>query len=278
MSTGDGTEDIAVNQIETAQSPAGDVSNITEPTPAPVGPVEPPESPQDIGVPAAPARRALTMPDVRLFEEGYDTDRNEGPFEQSGVDNEQFASMDEEVQDVEIAPEPAAEGGESGSPESVLDEEKMRSMKVVELREELKRRALSVKGKKEELFNRLKEAVENNVPVVENQTEEVLQNLADENFRPGSHWVLMEPDGEELGDERNMMTVEGVSFHAPTVPREEHEAANDGSAVQPPKKRNYSEVFDRPPFVSQRVLLPEKRPNGTFKKKRLMVLMNLFIL
>ena len=58
------------------------------------------------------------------------------------------------------------------------------------------------------------------------------------------------------------MTIGGVCFGDPTMPAEEHELNRDDR----PKKRNYSEIFDRAPFTGS-ALLPVRNSNGTLKRK-----------
>ena len=215
-----------------------------------------------------PRPRVLDMPSEGLLDEGYDSDCNQGPFVASGVDAEE----EEVEEDEQVAAEAPAEDGEDVGPDSPqeenteeeeqLTEDAVGKMKVSELREHLKKRGLAINGLKAVLVERLKEAVKNNVPLLKEgeggrATDE--GNLAkDECFPPGSHWELMEATGEEIEEDMN---VGGIQFVGPT---EQLEEINLGQ-----KKRNFTETFDRAPFISRQCLLPDKTANGRIKKKKL---------
>lgn len=58
------------------------------------------------------------------------------------------------------------------------------------------------------------------------------------------------------------MTVGSVRVRDPTMPAKEHELNRN----ERPKKRNYSEIFDRAPFTRS-ALLPSRNDNGVLKRK-----------
>ena len=49
-----------------------------------------------LGIPLTPPSRIMNMPDEKLFEEGYDSDIQIGPFYETGVSDEMFVAMDED--------------------------------------------------------------------------------------------------------------------------------------------------------------------------------------
>ena len=55
-------------------------------------------------------------------------------------------------------------------------------------------------GLKTDLINKLKEAVANNVPIMEDRPAQVTDNAAGDQFEPGAYWKLLEASGE--GDRR----------------------------------------------------------------------------
>ena len=110
------------------------------------------------------------------------------------------------------------------------------------------------------LQTRLTEAVENGVAIQEEQPRNEVINQACDSFQPGAYWKLLEAKGEEI-DESNA-TINGVRFRAPTMPAAEHAVDSDHRV----KKRNYEEIFDRAPFISN-VLLPVRKVNGILQKK-----------
>ena len=63
-------------------------------------------------------------------------------------------------------------------------------MKVVELKEELNKRTCSIKGVTAELKLRLKDAVDNNIPLATNIADAVMDNIAGDEFALGAKWEL----------------------------------------------------------------------------------------
>ena len=219
-----------------------------------------------IGQPKTPPSRVLIMPSEELMEDGYDSDHQRGPFIQDGVADEAYHNMDEVAPEapIEAIPVPDEEGGEevpvAVEADQVLDAATINGMKVVELREELKKRGIKVTGKKAELQTRLLEGVLAGVEILAARPVEESDNSAGDAFHPGAYWKLLEPSGPAVNESE--MTIDGVRFREPTMPAEEHELNRDDR----PKKRNYSEIFDRAPFTRS-ALLPVRNSNGTLKRK-----------
>ena len=97
------------------------------------------------------------------------------------------------------------------------------------------------------------------VPLLVDRPAHESANNAGNDFEGGAYWQLIDPEGSELDE--YFMEVEGIRFRAPTTTEEEHNANHPDR----PKKRNYSQMFDLMPFVSER-LLPENNQRGRFKK------------
>ena len=218
----------------------------------------------EMGLPPTPPSRQLKIPDEGMMDAGYDSDFNMGPFVQDGVSAEAFVSMEEEAP---VEPEPVlvlTDGGENREntiPEiaqPVLTEAVIDVMKIVELRSELGKRGMSKNGLKAVLVERLKEAVAQNVPLLENRPDHEVANNAGDGFDGGAYWELLEADGGEVDE--SVMEVDGIRFRAPT--EEEHISNHPDQ----PKKQNYSHQFDRSPFVTEERLLPEKNARGRFRK------------
>ena len=110
------------------------------------------------------------------------------------------------------------------------------NMKIPALKEELKRRGMSLRGNKAEFGARLKEAIEKGVPLKANLTEEKASNLAGDSFSPGAYWELLECIGELIKEKRQ----EG--FRAPTEPEGETSKVT---------KRNNTHKFDRMAFTGK---------------------------
>lgn len=187
--------------------------------------------------------------------------------------DEVYDHMDEEevvheIQEVSVPP-----ADEILSPVSILTEENLKKMKVVELRLLLRDRGLIQNGNKQELVARIIEAIKNDVPVVQNMSQEMRESLVCNSVFPvGTHWTLLEAD-DDVVDESDMF-VEGIQFRGPTDNEviDENEVGQRLSRGDPirlsKRKRNYSShVFDRPPFVRFPVLMPERiRNSGKFKR------------
>ena len=125
-------------------------------------------------------------------------------------------------------------------------------MTVSQLKEQLKMRGCSTRGKKTELQEQLIKAIEEKVPLVQNLTAEKVANMAGDAFSPGAHWEILECNGEFL----NEKTQEGL--RAPTVPAGE---------VPMVRKRNFEQRFDRMVF-SGKTEIPMRYQNGRLKKDR----------
>ena len=85
-------------------------------------------------MPHTPPRCVLVMPSDESLEGGYDSDSNVEPLLSADVKYENLVSMDE------VAPEepdlltPPPDNGVGSTPDSVLDKEIIRKMKVAKLR------------------------------------------------------------------------------------------------------------------------------------------------
>ena len=89
-------------------------------------------------------------------------------------------------------------------------------------------------GKKNDLVERMREALEKRLPLLQNLSKEKEKNLAGDSFSPGAYWSVLECDGEFVDEN----TPDG--FRAPTVPDGENSSV---------KKRNYTQRFDRMVFT-----------------------------
>ena len=175
-----------------------------------------------------------------MYELGYDSD-GEPPY---------FGNMEEEkmlmelFNEVSVGSEPQEEESTSTSTTGtttttnqnaasfiLITDEEINRLKVDLLRRELKKRGLSVGGKKAELQLRLKEAMEQGVCVVAESTNVPVADP--QNFPSGAYWKTLQPSGE-IDDPTS------GGFHGPTEDPETRELQ--------PKKRKYDVAFDRPVF------------------------------
>ena len=146
---------------------------------------------KDIGVPKTPPQRVITPVDDDLLEEGYDTDGLRPPWEEAEVLDFDGPEVNEEplrVGPPPISPQVPDRQNFAENLASVVDVPKMN---VSQLKEQLKMRGCSVRGKKTELQERLIKAIEEKVPLVQNLTAEKVSNMAGDAFSPGAHWEIL---------------------------------------------------------------------------------------
>ena len=77
-------------------------------TPPPTLPASPTLNLTNLGMPPTPPSRVMNIVSDELFEEGYDSDGQMGPFYEHGVSDEEFFTMteDEPVREIEVTPAP----------------------------------------------------------------------------------------------------------------------------------------------------------------------------
>ena len=67
-------------------------------------------------------------------------------------------------------------------------------------------------------MDRLIYAVRNNVPLVDNQNEEVLDNFAGAGFNAGGYWKYLNPEEHSEIINEVGQNIDSLQFRAPTVP------------------------------------------------------------
>ena len=126
------------------------LSDVTSPSTAGSNMMDTITTPADIGQPQIPAMRGIVMPSEDEIDSGYDTEHQVGPFLTNIVRDEVHDNIDEEeviceIQDVSVPP-----ADKILSPVTILTEENLKKMKVVELRLLLRDRGLVQNGNKPE--------------------------------------------------------------------------------------------------------------------------------
>ena len=234
------------DQVQAFQSPCDDISQLTgDSNPAPP-PVPSPIGPADQGIPKTPERRVINSISEELFEEGYDSDGQRAPWE--GIVEEDYDGEDAvgETERTESTIEPAPLATHPSPNPTNLTVAAVMQMKMKELKDELVKRGLSVRGRKRELQDRLKEGIVSNVPMVLNANNNITsavapqeQNLAGDTFDTGARWELLSAD-EENEVEGEVLSIDGCEFRGPTL--------QEGETIGV-KRYNYAEEFDRDPFT-----------------------------
>ena len=252
-STTEKSNTVSVVEVATQRKSSTDtVSNLTEASSGGVVQFSSPIREADVGQPLTPEGRLILPIDEEAIDQGYDSDGCRAPWE--GKDEEILNAVELEEDPLPTAPPPSLplEVTPEIFAEKMCTPEEVKSMKVNEVKTELKKRGLSIKGKKNKIVKRLLESLERGDPIVQQLELEKARNLAGDHFSPGAFWELIECDGEYVND------VLPERFRSPTVPEGE---------VPLVKKRNYSLQFDRFPFTGT-TELPKVYRNGSVAKTR----------
>ena len=109
-------------------------------------------------------------------------------------------------------------------------------MKVADLKVELSKHGLDMKGLKNVLLDCLKQAMVDKVPVLSN-SELQSDNEKFSGFAEIAKWKLLKPIEEPVAEPDNVVGM----LHAPTIPEED--------ALFVPQKHNFAETFDCSPFL-----------------------------
>ena len=221
----------SINTSSSLQSPQ--ISTITEPSNLHQPSSSSKAAAVSTGIPKTPERRQMDAENIRDGEDGYNSDGQPPPWVSIQAEVEGFEVGEEEVlpegedntddsDGVETTPNPT--NTSTGNEVSMISMEDMMAMKVLELRNELKKQGLNVHGKKEELRNRLRDAIERNLPIRAARDMAVTtgdEEMAGGIFDPTAKWVLLKPDEDDVVNEDGLRDVDGEEYRAPTEPENE---------------------------------------------------------
>ena len=118
-------------------------------------------------------------------------------------------------------------------------------LKVVELKDALKKRGCRAKGKKTPLTARLKYAIEKKLLVVSGLGEGEVENVSGEGFSFGAKLELETANDDNVCIWEGIWEIGGTVFRDPTVRPAEYVEDKHGET-----KKNDIFNFDRPPFIS----------------------------
>ena len=129
-----------------------------------------------------------------------------------------------------------------------IPEEQLKKLKVVELKSELAKHGQPVSGLKNVLLERLKAALQQRLPLL-TQADQVACSVDDlTGFSKNACWKALVPNEESVVEPQNI-----TGLHAPTIPEDD--------AAFIPQKHNFSETFDRAPFLGKEKV-PRHHRNG----------------
>jgi hypothetical protein len=198
-----------------------------------------------LSVPESIGLKDIGYLDEAAHDLGYDSDGEIDPFYDAVAEEAPFEDYEEEDAAVftvvvtalppgPTAPPPGTGINAENPPE--LSESVIRGMKVVELRDALRKKNQTVSGTKDVLVQHLLSC--SRLPPLNVMTTGIVTNDTQptENFHRGG-WRLLEPDLTPL-EEPNKVP----SLVAPTT--------HSAGATEESKKHNYSEQFDRDPFTA----------------------------
>ena len=87
-------------------------------------------------------------------------------------------------------------------------------------------------------------ALDKNIPLVENMTNKIRDNLAVDMYHGGAHWTMIDQYGDVI-EEENRDFIEQHSLFDPTVPHNNYWEDTNGVC---PRKKNYTATSDREVF------------------------------
>jgi len=196
------------------------------------------------------------------YRDGYDSDGKLGPFFDAVMDEGTDESDDdEELPTASAAPLPREATNTAGeepqpAPVPLLDEDSVKVMNVAQLKDELRKRKLTVNGVKQVLQERLLSFLRN--PNSNNNlpgpgTTAAGQNVTTAGFSEGAAWKELKTEDEIVPEPNTNRNLVG-----PTVPTGEREFT----------KRNFTETFDRPPFTAMSPVIDIGRNGKPVKNRR----------
>ena len=175
----------------------------------------------------------------QLEQDGYDSD--------SGIDHNVAINSEGplEVDEPDIPEVGASSSTSTGVSDEQnagnfvdIPEEQLKKLKVVELKSELAKHNQPVSGLKNVLLERLKAALQQCLPLL-TQADQAACSVDDlTGFSPHVCWKALVPNDESVVELQNV-----TGLRAPTIPQDD--------ATFIPQKHNFSEMFDRAPFLGK---------------------------
>ena len=209
---------------------------------------------------------ASMLPDAeleKLFEMGYDSDGELAPYMtnfdddlndlENACDVPVGAEVSKSTTETPMGRQPAEEDQPPTDNFIMIEEPELKKLLVDQLKKELKKRGLATSGLKTELQGRLRKAMEDKIPVLQEQT---IEAPAQANvFREGARWKKLTAATCQRDDPLDVFLHE-PTFNVSKLGDLEHAKV---------KKFDFVDTFDRPPFVGTR----EVEKLDCFKRQKL---------
>ena len=145
----------------------------------------------------------------------------------------------------------------------ILSEKEIKKLKVDQLRKELRMRGLPHFGKKAELLERMKKAMDEKIPIINETTTSAAPN----GFDKTAKWRLLEPSEEVMEPENIDSTLVD-----PGRARDQRARGVSETCIEAAKKFNYAQNFRRNKFVGTALQLSNGKisedNNQTTKKRK----------
>ena len=202
------------------------------------------DPPPQSNLPESPQLQSHLPSLQQLEQDGYDSD--------SGIDHNVAINGESplEVNEPDIPEVGASSSTSTGVSDEQnagnfidIPEEQLKKLKVVELKSELVKHSQPVSGLKNVLLERLKAALQQHLPLL-TQADQAACSVD----KASVHWKALVPDDESVVEPQNV-----TALRAPTIPKDD--------AAFVPQKHNFSEMFDRAPFLGKEKV-PRCHRNG----------------
>ena len=207
------------------------------------------DPPPQSNLPESPQLQSHLPSLQQLEEDGYDSDS--GIDHNAAINGEGPLEVDEpDIPEVGASSCDSTGVSDEQNAGNIIDipEEQLKKLKVVELKSELAKRGQPVSGLKNVLLERLKAALQQRLPLL-TQADQAACSVDDlTGFSPHARWKALVPNDEAVVEPQNV-----TGLRAPTIPEDD--------ATFVPQKHNFSETFDRAPFLGKEKV-PRRHRNG----------------
>ena len=207
------------------------------------------DPPPQSNLPESPQLQSHLPSLQQLEQDGYDLDSV--IYHNVAINGEGPLELDEpDIPEVVVSSSTSTGVSDKQNAGNFVDitEDQFKKLKVVVLKSELAKRGQQVSGLKNVLLERLKAALQQRLPLL-TQADQAVQSLDDlTGFSPNARWKALVPNEESVVEPQNV-----TGLHAPTIPEDD--------AALVPQKHNFSEMFDRAPFLGKEKV-PRRHRNG----------------